>query len=149
MPLPLIYPLYTFLLALLARMIVPIQEIKRLFIYALLFGASGDVIALLILKLFKIGGYINYGPLGFLGLPFFPMIAWTSFYLIYFWLFPKMKTLQFIYIAIAAAYSAFFSNVLLNLGVFQWNYGRVLLPFCIYLIWTFLSTYGFLKLDLE
>ena len=149
MPLSLIYLLYTFILILLAWIIIPKDGIKRLFIYALFFGAIGDMFWIVLYKLLNVGGYINYGPFGFLGLPFLPQIAWTCFILIYFYLLPKQKISRLIYTIFAALYCLFFSNVLLNLGIFYWNYGRVILPYFTYLIWLSLGTYGYLKIKLE
>ena len=144
-----IYFIYTGLLAFLVKLIVPINEIRRLSIYAIVFGAIADVAILCMIKLVGPGGYINYGPFGFLGIPFFPLLAWTCYYILYFYILPKGKRIRIIYIITAASYSTLFANVLKNLGIFEWPYERVILPFCIYLVWHSISTWGYLKLNLE
>ena len=149
MPLYFIYPLYTAILAIIAKILIPKDELKRLFTYALFFGGAADVIVIRSYRFLNMGGYINYGPFGFMGLPFFPIIAWICFFMIYYCFLPEMKIVRFAYIVIAAAYSVFFSNILINLGIFRWNYGRVVVPFCVFLIWISLATWGFLKLKLK
>ena len=141
------YFIYTGLLAIVVKLIVPMNEIRRLSIYAIVFGAIADAIILSIIKLIGPNGYINYGPFGFLGFAFFPFLAWTCYYILYFYILPKGKAIRIIYIITAASYSTLFANVLVNLGVFEWHYERAILPFCIYLAWHSLSTWGYLKLN--
>lgn len=141
----LIYPLYTSLLAIAAILLVPRQEIRRLVIYALIFGALIDVILIIVIRF--PAKYINYGPLGFMDIPFFPPMAWTIYFIIYFYFLPSESVLRFVYAFTAAFYSVIFSNVLMNLGIFQWNLGRVyVVPIILYSLWHIISTWGYLKL---
>lgn len=140
----LIYPLYTGLLVIVALLLVPRQEIRKLLIFALIFGAVMD--ALLIKLLSFLVEYINYGPFGFADIPFFPLLAWTAYYILYFYFLPSNKLLRFVYIFTAAFYSLLFSNLLQNLGIFTWYQGRILIPILIYSLWNIIATWGYLKL---
>ena len=73
MPLYLVYPLYTGILGLVMLAVVPRERIRELVPYALVFGAVLDFLINLVLgNYFNALSYINYGPYGFLGIPFFP-----------------------------------------------------------------------------
>lgn len=143
MPTFLIYPLYTGLLAILAILLVPRQEIRKLLIYGLFFGAIIDVFIILVVRF--PAKYINYGPFGFMELPFFPPMSWVIYYIIYFYFLPSDSAFRFIYVLTASCYSVIFSNVLMNLGIFQWNLGRVYVPIALYTIWHIISTWGYLR----
>ncbi|MGM0370717.1 MAG: hypothetical protein ACQEP9_09855, partial [Bacillota bacterium] len=124
------------------------KNIRKLAIYGLLFGALGDISAILIFgHLLKLGGYLNYGPLGFFNIPFFPPIAWTIWFILYFYFLPDRKILKYIYITTAALYATIFSNVLANLNIFKWNYSKIILPFFIYITWFIGSTWAKERLD--
>ncbi len=105
MPLYLIYPLYTGTLALIMYLLVPRRMIKHLFFHGVIFGGVPDLIILYLLYFFGLGGYINYGPLGFAGIPLFPLIAWTCYFILYLYLLPKRS---YIFAIIASAYSTLF-----------------------------------------
>lgn len=111
-----------------------------------LWGVFDTLIILVVTHLLKIGGYINFGPFGILGIPFFPPIAWTIYFVLYFYTIPQTKPWVYIFPVISAMYSVLFSNVLANLGIFKWNYGQVIVPFLIYLTWNFLNTFAYIRL---
>lgn len=139
-----IYMIYTGVLAIILITLVPKKQIQKLVIYSIIFGAIVDIFAVIFLThLLDVGGYINYGPFGFMGIPFFPPIAWSIWFILYFYFLPKRQIFQYIYTTTAAAYSVFFSNILVNLNLFKWNYGRLFLPFLIYITW--LSTVTWIK----
>lgn len=138
MPQYLIYPLYTGTIALIMYLLVPRKIIKQLFFNGVIFGGVIDFIILYLLYFFGLGGYINYGPLGFAGIPLFPLIAWTSYFIMYLYLLPEKS---YIFAILAAVYSTLFSNVLQNLGIFKWTTSRVILPFIVYALWHLLVTW--------
>lgn len=131
-----IYPIYTTILAIILIAIVPRSGIKRLAVHSILLGG---VVDFLILELFgyliNTNTYINYLPFGAGKISFFPPIAWTIWFILFFYLLPDNNILRYIYLAVAAAYSTFFSNVLINLNVIGWEYEKVFIPFFIYLVW--------------
>ncbi|MHB9095745.1 MAG: hypothetical protein ACYC21_13850 [Eubacteriales bacterium] len=141
-----IYPVYTGILGSIAAIMVPRQHMRRLAALAIVFGGAFDVAAILLLtKLLGVGGYLNFGPFGFIGIPLFPPIAWTIFFLMYFYILPDKKPWVYIFPFISAIFSIIFSNVLLNLGIFEWNYGRLVVPFLIYISWHSSVTWAYLK----
>lgn len=131
-----IYPIYTSILAIILISLVPRSVIKELAFYSILLGG---VIDFFILETFsfiiKTIAYINYFPFGAGRTAFFPPIAWTIWFIMFFYLLPKNKFLRYIYIAIAAAYSTLFLNVLINLNIISWKYNKILFPLIIYIVW--------------
>jgi len=125
--------------------VVPRKQIKKLALYGIIFGAAADVLVLILLYLIGAGGYINYGPFAFMGIPFFPPIAWAAYFILLFYFLPEKRPWKYIYVLIAAGYGTMFSNVLENLGIFRWNYGGLVVPYIIYLSWFSLTTWYFLN----
>ncbi|HBR29897.1 MAG TPA: hypothetical protein DD734_09680 [Firmicutes bacterium] len=145
-PLFLIYPLYTGVLVLLALALIPKKDLRTLFHWGVLYGGVLDVVIfLLITDLFGIGGYKNYGPFSYLGIPFFPPLAWTSYFILYLYLLPSTKPWNYIFTVTTAVYNMIFSNVLMNLGIYEWTFSRLILPFFLYLLWNLLVTWTYQK----
>lgn len=144
MPLHFIYIIYTSAIWLAMMLLVSKHRIQELAAYGIIFGGLADGLLIIVLGLWlKLGAYINYGPFGFNGLPFFPPLAWAAFFVLYFNFLPGRRLLRYLYMLTAVINSVLFSNVLSSLGIFRWNYGRLLLPFIIYSSWIGLATWGF------
>lgn len=141
-----IYPLYTGIIALAVILLVPKQEIRRLFIYAIIFGGVANVTVIVFNMLFSFGGHINYGVFGLGGFSFFPPLAWTLWFILFFWFLPERTVLIAIYVVSAAAYSMFFSNVLINLNIFEWKLHKVIYPLGLYVVWFSIAAWGYLKM---
>lgn len=142
----LIYPIYMLALGALVYLTVPKHQIKKLAFWAVLFGASVNILAIMVFgKVFNVGGHINFMPFGFLGIPFFPPIAWTAYYLLFFYVIPRQKPWKWVFVLIASFYATFFSNVLVQLGILKWNYGRIVVPFLIYSSWHAAVTWAFFR----
>ncbi len=135
MPKHFIYPIYTGLLALLTFALVPRKEIRRLAIYGILFGGVLDVLALLLFSsILHMVDYINFKYFGAFGIPLFPPIAWTAYFIMFFYIFPQNKPWKYIFPVITASFSTYFGYVLQALGIYRWYYSPVLL-FLIFLPW--------------
>ncbi|NLZ93246.1 MAG: hypothetical protein GX922_04410 [Firmicutes bacterium] len=142
-----VYPIYTVILALILIALVPRKEIKELLIFGITFGAVLDVtIIAAVSKLLELGGHLNFEPFGAFGFPFFPPIAWAIWFILFFYFLPTELPWLILYVLTAAAMAVMFSNVLLNLKVFTWNYGRVIVPFLVYAPWFFFSAWAFRRL---
>jgi len=147
MPEHFIYPIYTSILALIAVTLVPRQELKRLALPGILFGAVADIFYIKLIGLIKMGEYINYKYFGAFGIPFFPPVAWTVYFIMFLYLLPREKPWVYIFPAIASCYSIYFSNILQALGIFKWNYGNPILPLIlIYATWHFGVTWVYLRI---
>ena len=143
-PLFLIYPLYTGALVILNLALIPRKEIRTLFHWGVLYGGVLDVLILFFIStLFRVGGYKNYGPFSFMGLPFFPPLAWTSYFMLYLYLLPPTKPWNYFFTVTSAVYNIIFSNVLMNLGIFEWTFSRLVLPCCVYVSWNLLVTWTY------
>lgn len=150
LPLHYTYPIYTAILAAMLLALVPRPQIKRLVIYGIAFGALSNVaVVLLAFNGLQLGGHINYGPLGVFGIPFFPPVAWSVWFILYFHFLPKRLFWRIIYRLAAISYAVFFSNILVNYNVFQWNYGRVLIPFLIFGTWLTLATWAYMRVEYD
>ncbi len=146
MPEYFVYPIYTAAIALAVIAVVPKEEIRRLGVYAITFGGFASVVVLLIFGgLFNIVEWRNFAPFGFGSIAFFPPIAWTNYFIMFFYFLPERKPWLYLFVLFAAAYSTLFSNVLMNLEILAWYQGRVLLPFFIYISWFSIITWAYLK----
>lgn len=141
LPLHFIYIIYTTGIGITALVLVPKRHLRELAFQSIILGGLYDVFWILLLYLLGAGGYQNYGPFGFLMIPFFPPIAWTIFFMMYLYILPKSSLGKYLFALIGAMYSTLFSNVLHNLGIFRWNYGRIVFPFMLYLVWLTSATY--------
>lgn len=148
MPLYLIYPIYTGLLALIVIFVIPKKEIRQLSVFGIFFGAVMDIGAIgLFMKLFKIASWINYGPFGVGGLAFFPPIAWTCYYILYFYMIPKYKPWNYIFAFAGAGYSVLFAIVLRKLGIFSPNYNEIISLSSVYMPWHMIVTWGYFRIN--
>lgn len=138
--------IYTGIFALILVVAAPKKEIRRLGIYGIIFGAIFDVLALIFGNLTGLYGYINYGPFGFMNIPFFPPISWSVFFMLYFYFLPKQKPLLYIYVASGIFYSIFFANLITNLGIFRLTH-KILDPLIAFSIWIPTATWGYLRLS--
>lgn len=145
MPQYFITPLYTGIFAIILVAVVPRKEIKRLAIYGIIFGAIFNILSLLIGKITGKYGFINIGPFGIFGIPFFPPISWTLFFMLYFYFMPK-KPLLYIYVALAIFYGILFGNMITNLGIFKLSH-KWILPLIIFTVWFSTATWGYLRLS--
>lgn len=143
-PLAYIYVIYAFALGTMTLLLVPRAEIRRLAILGIIYGAITDFFMVIIAThLLGIGGYKNFYPFGFMGIPFFPLLAWSSYFIMYLYFLPSEKPWDIIFTLAATGYDIIFSNVLQNLGIFQWNISKLYLPFFIYLFWNLTVTLTF------
>jgi hypothetical protein len=125
--------------------VIPRKDIHNLALLGIFYGAVIDIFWIIVIRITGAGGYLNYGPLAFKGVPFMPPIAWTVFFIMFLFFLPGKKPWNYLFAAIAAGYSVFFSNVLSNLGIFHWTFSKVLFPFGLYLTWTLFVTWSYAK----
>ena len=144
-PLHSIYLLYTTILAVIMIVLVPRTHIRTLALLGVFYGGILNLVVILIHKLTGAGGFQNYGPFHFLGIPFLPPIAWTVFFIIFLYLLPGKKPWNYLFAVVASCYSVFFSNVLANLGIFQWKSSPIIYPIIVYLTWFLLVTWSYTK----
>jgi len=142
-----IYPIYTSVLTIMMVILVPRREIKRLVMYGILFGAVADVFFIQLIGLIGMGEYLNFKYFGAFGIPFFPPIAWTAYFIMFLYFLPRNKPWIYIFPIIASCYSVYFSNILQALGIMKWNYGNPILPLIlVYAPWHFGVTWAYLKI---
>jgi hypothetical protein len=140
-----VYLLYTSTLSFLMFVLIPRKNIYKFALLGIFYGALIDIFWMIFIDLIGAGGYINYGPLGFKGIPFMPPIAWTVFFIMFLYLLPEKKPWNYLFALLASGYSVFFSNILVNLGIFHWTFSKVIFPACLYLIWFLFVTWSYGK----
>jgi hypothetical protein len=140
-----IYPIYTSVLAFIVLVLVPRPYIRRLAIYGIVFGGVIDLLYIIFLGNLGLLKYINFGPFGYRSIPLFPIVAWTCFYIMYFYFLPYKRWLIITFVIITSGSKVLFSNMLQNLGILQWTYQSFILQYLLYLIWTSVATYFFIK----
>ncbi len=145
MPVKAIPFIYAGIFAVILINIVPRKEIRRLFIYGLIFGGIFDIIVVGLGNLLGEFKYINYEPYGLLGIHIMAPISWSIYFIIYFYLLPKKKLYLYIYVTVAFYYSILFCQMLAKLGVITLNHGIIdsTVPF---LIWYPTATWGYYRL---
>lgn len=146
MPKYFIYLIYTAIFATILIATVPKQEIRRLSIYGIIFGGMMDVVALIGGKITGLYGWINYGPFAFMGIPIFSSLSWAIYYIMYFYFLPPQKPLTYIYAAAGIVFSILYTNLIIDLGVFQSPYSRFFLPLFVFIIWYSIATWGYYRL---
>lgn len=137
--------IYTAIFSIILVNVVPKHEIRRLFIYGLIFGGMFDVVLVEIANLIGEFKYVNYGEFGMFGIHFMAPIAWTVYFIIYFYLLPQKKIYLYLYTAMGVFDSIFFCQMITKLGVLQLAHGLLssIMPFT---IWFPIATWGYLKL---
>ncbi|MGI6686402.1 MAG: hypothetical protein ACOX47_13205 [Bacillota bacterium] len=142
-----IYPIYTSILAIITVVLVPRKDIKRLAMFGIFFGAVAYIFFLQFISLIGMGKFINFKYFNAFGIPFFPTIAWSIYYILYLYMLPKNKPWSYLFPVVASCYSVFFSNLLQELGIFRWNYGNPILPLIlVYGPWHFGATWAYFKI---
>lgn len=137
----LLHPLHTIVFSIILIAVVPKDDIYRLSIYGIIFGGIMDIIMLTMGKLTGLFGWINYGPFGFLGIPFFAPISWGIFYILFFYFLPSNKYLKYIYTLAAVSFSIIYTNVVINLNIF-WSYSKLVIPLIAFMIWFSIALWG-------
>lgn len=125
---------------------MPKNEIRRLFIYGLIFGGIFDIVIVGIASLIGEFKYINYEQFGLMGIHFMAPISWTIFFIIYFYLLPDKKIYIYLYVIMGIIYSIFFCQVIVKLGVLKLAHG-IIDSIISFLIWYPTATWGYLNLQ--
>jgi hypothetical protein len=73
--------IYTAVFAGIVIVLVPRQEIRRLSIYGIIFGAIFDIMVVSIANFLGEFKYINYEPFGLIGIHFLAPVSWTLFFI--------------------------------------------------------------------
>lgn len=145
MPVNMIPFIYSAIFAIILVNVVPQKEIRRLFIYGLIFGGIFDIVVVGIANLIGEFKYINYEPFGLMGVHFMAPISWTIFFIIYFYLLPEDKFYRYLYVATGTFYSMMFCQMITKLGVLKLAHGIIdsIIPF---VIWFPVATWGYRRL---
>ncbi|MDI6870911.1 MAG: hypothetical protein QME79_06055 [Bacillota bacterium] len=147
---PYVTATYTAIFALLVIALVPREDIRKLAIHGMVFGAIVDVLVIASGKLLGAFEYVDHGPLVWLGLPFFAPISWALFFIMYFYFLPEKRPWNYVYTALGIIYSVLFGNLLVNLGIMRYfsdqTWVRLLLALAVFTPWFAGATWGYYRL---
>jgi hypothetical protein len=134
--------IYTAVFGIILVAVVPKKDIKRLFIYGLIFGGIFDIITVSLANLIGEFKYINYGPFGLMHIHFIAPLSWTIYFIIYFYFLPEKKLYRYIYTIAGTFYSIMFCQMITKLGVLKLAHGIIdsIIPF---VIWYPIATWGY------
>jgi hypothetical protein len=137
--------IYTAIFGIILVNTVPKKEIRRLFIYGLIFGGVFDVLFVSFANLIGEFKYINYEPFGLMGIHFMAPIAWTIFFIMYFYFIPEKRLYIYLYVATGTFYSILFCQMITKLGILTLAHGIIdsIVPF---VIWFPTATWGYFYL---
>lgn len=144
MPLFLLHPLYAVTFVLVLMLMVPRKEIQRLSLFGIVLGGGGDVIVHSFGYITGLFAWINYGPFGFIGVHLFSSIAWSAFFIVYFYYLPRQKPFVYIYIFASICASMIYYNLVLDLQIFK-AVDRLIVPFDGFAAWFGVATWTFFK----
>ncbi len=144
MPIFLLHPFYAATFILLLIVIVPKKDIQRLSLFGVVLGGMMDSIVHAFGYFTGLFSWTNFGPFGFIGVHLFANIAWTAFFIIYFYYLPRQRPFYYISIAAGVFASILYYNLLLDIGIFKAS-SRLILPLIGFTVWFFVATWAFLK----
>jgi len=126
--------------------LVPRADIRRLAIHGIIFGGMMDVLVHAFGYVTGLFSWIQYGPFGFIGVHIFANVAWAIFFILFFYLLPEKKPLNYLFVGAAIFFSIMYYNLVLSLGIFKAR-SRFIFPLLGFSFWFVLATWGFYKLE--
>lgn len=146
MPKYLLHPLYMVAFATILILLVPRADIRRLSIHGIIFGGFMDVLVHSFGYVTGLFAWIEYGPFGFIGVHIFAHIAWSAFFIMYFYFLPKKNPLNYLFAGAGVFLSIIYYNLVLDLGIFIAK-SRLIFPLLGFSLWFSIATWGFYKLQ--
>jgi len=129
----LFFPSFTAIVALATLILIPRYLYKKYLIYGFITGALGDIILAYTLEFFNLITYKNAGAFNVLGLNFWAPISWMLVHMLFLYFLPHRRFFLYTYVLGFAMLSRVFSEILVNLNLFEFNG-----------IWSYLSILAFL-----
>lgn len=125
---------------------VPKMEILRLSIHGIIFGGIMDVLVHVFGNVTGLFAWINYGPLGVMGIPMFASISWAMFFIMYFYFIPVIKPLNYVFAGASVFFSVLYFNLMIDVGILK-SSSRFLVPLMGFAVWFSIATWGYYKLN--
>lgn len=146
MPKYFIYLIFTFVFSVILIATVPKLEIQRLSIHGIIFGGMMDVLVHVFGNITGLFAWINYGPLGVMGIPMFPSISWSMFFIMYFYFIPVIKPLHYVFASASVFFSLLYFNLMIDVGILK-SSSRFLVPVMGFAVWFSIATWGYYRLN--
>lgn len=142
------YVIFAIVMAIGAYAIIPRDQFKKYFLYALVFGAIGDMIIYYLMNALGMIGYKGFDGLKIIGdYSLFTPITWLFAFMLFFYLLPVRRWFLVPYIVAWSALNYFVGMVMANLDLFWINdIYRYIQPF-VFAAWYSFAAYAFRKLE--
>lgn len=141
------YPLYMLVAFIVVIATVPKEDYKEYFIYALLFGGIGDIVAVGIFQnLLHIIWFKNAGVFNVLGQNILSPPSWILTVMIFLRFLPSQKSFQYAYVLGFAAFSDAYGYLVHNVNLFDfkpWYYPYF--SYLTFLVWWSVITWVFVR----
>ncbi|MDQ7093210.1 hypothetical protein REC12_06370 [Desulfosporosinus sp. PR] len=143
---PSFYLIFAVVTGLASLAIIPRSLYKKFFLYGLLFGGIGDTAFASISHLMGFLSYKNMGVTSILGIfSFWTPIAWTFYFMIFFYFLPVRKFFLVSYLVIFVALNYSVGTVMSQSGLYETaKIYRYIQPL-VYLAWLSISAWVFKK----
>lgn len=140
------YLIFAVVTGLATFVIIPRNLYKKFFLYGLLFGGIGDSV---LASIFHFMGLLNYKGMGVTSIfgifSFWTPIAWTFYFMIYFYFLPVRKFFLVPYIIIFVGLNYAVGMVMAQSGLYELAEIYKYIQPVIYLIWCSISAWVFHK----
>ncbi len=146
MPKYFLYIIFTIGFSLILIATVPKMEIRRLSIHGIIFGGMMDVLVHVFGNVTGLFAWVNYGPLGVMGIPIFASISWAMFFIMYFYFIPVIRPLNYVFAGASVFFSVLYFNLMIDVGILK-SSSRFLVPVMGFAVWFSIATWGYYKLS--
>jgi hypothetical protein len=141
------YPSYILVALIVIFLVIPQKDLKRYFIYGVLFGGFGDVVVVgLFQNLLHIIWFKNAGIFNVLGENLLSPPSWILTVMVFLRFLPMRRIFQYAYVLAFAAFSVGYGYLVYNVGLFDfkpWFYP--LYAYITFLLWWSTITWVFVK----
>lgn len=140
------YLIFAAVIGLSTIVIIPRNLYKKYFLYGLIFGGIGDT---LLVTMIHYMGFLNYKILGVTSIfgivSFWTPIAWTFYFMLYFYFLPARKIFLVPYVIVFIALNYSVGIVMSQSGLYETiGVYKYIQPF-VYLAWCSISAWAFFK----
>ncbi len=145
---PYFYIIFVAITAIGAYAIIPKQDLKKYFLYGLVFGAVGDILVYSTIHSLGLAGYLGFEELKVLNdYSIFTPITWLFAFMIFFYFLPVRPVFLIIYIAAWTALNYSVGLVMENLGLFWHAHIYYYFEPLVFAAWYSIAAFGFRKLE--
>lgn len=142
------YIIFASITAVTVVIVIPKKELKKYFLYGLIFGACGDVLVYSTLHAFGLVKYKNFGGLGIWeDYSLATLLTWLFTFMCFLYFLPTKRWFTVIYIAAWSVLNYSIGVVMRNYGMFEFAGKNGYWLFAVFALWYSFAAYAFRKLE--